>query len=126
MKTLALLVISVFLTMELTGQGWVRQNPIAQFSRLNDVDFDGLHGLTVGNDGVVFATHDGGNTWTYHKTPDADENLKTAFVLPGTNGQTMFAGGDSLLLLSLNGGDSWIINFNDIQGIFKFEVAPTG
>ena len=126
MKTISLLVMTFFLAWDLTGQGWVRQNPIAQFTRLNDVDFDGLHGLTVGNDGILFTTHDGGNTWVSRKTPDADENLKTAFVLPGTNGQTMLAGGDSLVLLSTNGGINWSITWADIQGIYKIERLPSG
>lgn len=126
MKTLAVMVATLFLASGLSGQGWVRQNPNAQFARLNDVDFDGAHGLTVGNDGVLFTTDDAGNTWVPRRTPDADENLKTAFVMPGTNGQTMLAGGDSLLLLSINGGDTWTITYDDIQGIYKIQVAPTG
>jgi len=126
MKILSLLIITMILSTGLNGQGWVRQNPAARFARLNDVDFDGLHGLTVGNDGVLFTTHDGGNTWEPQQTPDADENLHVAFVLPGSNGQIMLAGGDSLLLLSMNGGNDWYINFDDIQGIYKIEVMPNG
>jgi len=126
MKTLTVLLISFCFTWSLTGQGWVRQNPFEQFARLNDVDFDGLHGVTVGNDGVLFITDDGGNTWLLKKTPDADENLKTAFVLPGTNGDTMLAGGDSLLLISTDGGAHWNITYNDLQGIYKIELMDNG
>jgi photosystem II stability/assembly factor-like uncharacterized protein len=126
MKTSILLFTILTLSVHLQSQGWVRQNPFARLDRLNDVDFDGVHGLTVGNEGVLFTTDDGGNTWTSRKTPDADEDLKTAFIMPGTNGQTMLAGGDSLLLLSTNGGANWSINFNDIQGIYKIELLPTG
>jgi photosystem II stability/assembly factor-like uncharacterized protein len=110
----------------LLSQGWERQNPFAKLARLNDVDFDGPHGITVGSEGVLFTTHDGGNTWTPQITPDEDEELSTAFVMPGTNGQTMLAGGDSLLLLSTNGGTDWHITYDDLLDIYKIDLMPTG
>ena len=126
MKTVSFILLSLLMSGHLLSQGWERQNPFAKLARLNDVDFDGLHGLTVGSQGVIFTTDDGGNTWISRTTPDEDEELSTAFVMPGTNGQIMLAGGDSLLLLSTNGGTDWHITFDDLLDIYKIELLPTG
>src|SRR5436190_202136 len=113
---------TLFLCLLLSGilhaQGWVRQNPYGNLSQLTDVDFDGPHGLTVGLQGAILTTHDYGTTWTSRFATEEADIMTTAFVLPGSNGQIMLAGGDSLMLLSKNGGDTWSITYNDVFDVF--------
>lgn len=107
------------------SQSWIRQNPFPKLAQLYDVDFDGDYGLAVGTEGTIFTTTNGGTSWIPRTAPASATTIQTAFVVPGTNGQTMLAGGN-FLFLSKDGGETWSITFNDLHDIFKIELLPTG
>jgi photosystem II stability/assembly factor-like uncharacterized protein len=91
-----------------------------------DIDFDGSYGLAVGADEIIYTTTDGGTTWVKGHGPDSTKTLLTAFVVPGTSGQLMLAGGDDYLLLTENGGKFWKITHNYIPVNYKVQSLPGG
>ncbi len=103
------------------SQQWVRQNPFPFLSQMHDIDFDGQYGLAVGADGAIFTTINGGRTWKLEKAPPQAKTLTTAYVLPGTSGQIMMAGGDDLLLITKDGGKYWYITHDYIPNLYKIQ-----
>ena len=125
MKILTSFLFTLLLSSVLFGQSWIRQNPFPKLAQLYDVKFDGDYGLAVGAEGTIFTTTNGGTAWIPRVAPDTADILQCALVVPGTNGQVMLAGGN-LLLRSIDGGETWSINYLMIDGVFKVEVLPSG
>ncbi len=116
-------VLTFFLLSTLSiAQTWVRQNPFADLSQLHDIDFDGKYGVAVGDDATLFTTSNGGTNWIKRKSIPATTFLTAAKVVPGTNGQMILAGGDSLVVLSRDGGNTWITSHNELPYAYKFQV----
>ncbi|HJW31616.1 MAG TPA: YCF48-related protein, partial [Saprospiraceae bacterium] len=125
MKTF-LFILSLSLSLSTThSQTWTRQNPFPKLSQLYDVNFDGDIGLAVGSEGVIFTTTDGGLTWISRTAPPSATDITTAFVIPGTNGQTMLCGGN-YLFISKDGGVTWSVTNNDLRNLFKIDQLPDG
>ncbi|MEO5907405.1 MAG: YCF48-related protein [Saprospiraceae bacterium] len=95
------------LTSSSYSQEWVRQNPFAKLSQMYDIHFDGRYGLAVGADSTIFTTTNYGSTWVSRKASIYARTIESAFVVPGTMGQVMLAGGDSILMMTENGGVLW-------------------
>jgi photosystem II stability/assembly factor-like uncharacterized protein len=106
------------------AQEWVRQNPFANLSLMYDVDFDGRYGLAVGADATIFTTTDRGITWVPRKASPFARTIESAKVVPGTMGQVMMAGGDSILMLTENGGELWKTSYVEVPNIYKIQVLP--
>lgn len=124
MKILITLLTILFLSSHLTSQEWVRQNPFANLSQMYDIDFDGKHGLAVGADATIFTTHDAGVTWIQRKPSDLARTIESALVAKGTMGQLMLAGGDSIIMVSRNGGETWKTSYVEIPNIYKIQELP--
>ena len=106
------------------AQEWVRQNPFGNLSQMYDIDFDGKYGIAVGADATIFTTNNFGATWTQQKPSLLARTIETAFVMPGTFGQLMLAGGDSVIMLSEDGGITWKVSYVEIPNIYKIQVLP--
>jgi photosystem II stability/assembly factor-like uncharacterized protein len=121
-----IILFSLFLcTTFLTAQSWVRQNPWPVLAQMQDISFDGDHGLAVGTDSTIFTTTNSGISWIPRDAPLGTTFLWAAHVVPGTNGQKMLAGGDNLYL-SEDGGETWVISYDDIDSVFKVQSLPGG
>ncbi|MEP6645671.1 MAG: YCF48-related protein [Saprospiraceae bacterium] len=105
---------------------WVRQNPFPFLSQMYDIDFDGKYGLAVGADAAIFTTTNGGKTWIQNKATDSTRVLTTAYVVPGTGGQEMLAGGNNNLIITDNGGKLWKTSHNYIPNVYKIESLTDG
>jgi len=119
--TSALLLI---LTTLATAQTWVRQNPFGTLSQMYDIDFDGKYGLAVGADATIFRTVDGGLTWDRQTPSPLARDIESAKVVPGTMGQVMIAGGDSIVMVTHNGGLLWKTSYVEIPNVYKIQVLP--
>ncbi|MDQ3016009.1 MAG: YCF48-related protein [Bacteroidota bacterium] len=126
MKLLTATLTLIFLTTFGHSQTWVRQNPFVNLSQLNDIDFDGKYGVAVGEDAALFTTNNGGVNWIPRKPVSTATFLTAAFVVPGTMGQIMMAGGDSLVMISRNGGETWNTTHNELPYVYKFQKLPDG
>lgn len=106
------------------SQEWVRQNPFAHLSLLHDVDFDGKYGIAVGEDATIFTTTNNGVNWIQRKASPYARAVESAKVVPGTMGQIMMAAGDSIMMLTENGGEFWKTSYVEVPNIFKIQVLP--
>lgn len=66
MKKIAIVLILMVISATSYGQdGWVWQNPLPQGNALEGVYFtDASNGWSVGDNGTIMHTTDGGNNWT--------------------------------------------------------------
>ena len=126
MKILTSTFTFLFLTTLVMAQEWVRQNPFAHLSQMHDIDFDGKYGVAVGDDARLFTTNNGGTNWIERKSVPTTTFLTAAKVVPGTSGQMILAGGDSLVVLSRDGGNTWITSHNELPNAYKFQVLEDG
>lgn len=108
------------------AQSWVRQNPFAKISQLRDIHFDGKHGLAVGDDAAIYTTSNSGTMWIPRTAVPGATTLSAAFVVPGTMGKLMFAGGDSILMISETGGEVWKTSYVDFPNVYKIQLLPDG
>jgi photosystem II stability/assembly factor-like uncharacterized protein len=116
----------LYLTIDLTSQSWVRQNPFPQLAQFEDIDFDGVYGMVVGDQNTVFTTTNGGINWMPRKIPPTGLWYQAALVVPGTSGQLLFAGGYDLIV-SRDGGQTWSRAYNGQLGvIYKIQALPNG
>ena len=126
MKPLFTLLVLLFLTIDLDSQSWVRQNPFPQLAQMEDIDFDGVYGLAVGDQNTLFTTTNGGINWIPRKIPSTGLWYQAALVVPGTSGQLLFAGGYDLIV-SRDGGQTWDKAYDDpLQVIYKIQALPNG
>ncbi len=93
------------------GTTWTNQtpgpSPTYPYNLLHDVFFkDANHGWTVGDNGTIYSTSDGGASWI--KAPSVTAiNLKTVFFATTMDG---WAGGDfASVLKTTDGGASWTV-----------------
>jgi photosystem II stability/assembly factor-like uncharacterized protein len=125
MKAISSFFVLVFLIQSLSGQSWIRQNPFPTLAEMQDVHFDGLHGLAVGTESTLLTTSNGGQNWIPRKAPFEGSLFQTALVVPGTNGQLMFAGGYQLIV-SRDGGKTWSQTTASTQLVYKIQALPDG
>ena len=124
MKLAVNLLLLLTLTYAASAQSWVRQNPFATLSQMYDVDFDGKYGLAVGADAVIYTTTNGGLNWIQQQPSPYARTIESAKVVPGTNGQVMMAGGDSILMVTHDGGKLWKTSYVEVPNIYKIQVLP--
>jgi photosystem II stability/assembly factor-like uncharacterized protein len=124
MKSTFIYLTLLFYTTLLNAQTWVRQNPFSTLSQMYDVDFDGKYGLAVGADRTMFRTVNGGITWDRQTPSPLARDIESAKVVPGTMGQVMIAGGDSILMVTHNGGALWKTSYVEIPNVYKIQVLP--
>jgi len=87
-------------------RAWVVESNIgsSEYKYINDTTFiDARNGWAVGNGGVIYVTHDGGQTWSFELSGTTDNLQRIMF----TDAQHGFAVGGQTLLLSTDGGQSW-------------------
>ena len=119
--TFLLLVLISFLGF---SQTWVRQNPYAELSQMHSIDFEGKYGIAVGADAKIFTTINSGAAWVQRTPTTTARVLEAAMVVPGTMGQMMLAGGDSILILTRDGGETWSTVYVEIPNIYKIQMLP--
>jgi len=125
MKSLLTLLVFFLILSILNSQTWVRQNPFPTLSVIQDIHFDGLHGIAVGSESTILTTTNGGVSWIPRQAPQAGSFFQAALVVPGTNGQLMLAGGYQLMV-SNNGGVSWNYTTAPTQLVYKIQYLPDG
>jgi len=126
MKPIFTIVVLLCLIIDLNSQSWVRQNPSPQLTQFEDIDFDGLYGIVVGDQNTIFTTTNGGVNWIPRKIPPTGLWYQAALVVPGTSGQLLFAGGYDLIV-SRDGGQSWNKAYNGQLGvIYKIQALSNG
>ncbi len=125
MKLITTLLALFSLTTLLPGQTWIRQNPFPKLAELQDIDFDNVHGIAVGNESTILTTSNGGLNWIPRKAPFEGSLFLTALVVPGTNGQLMFAGGYQLIV-SRDGGKTWNYTSASTQLVYKIQALTDG
>lgn len=88
------------------AQNWTWQNPQPQGSNLNEVCFPNANiGYTVGLDGTILKTTDGGNSWTAQNTGTMNSFSSVYF----TDADTGYAvGGSPTILKTTDGGLNWM------------------
>ena len=109
----------------LSGQTWIRQNPFPKLAEFQAIDFDDLHGIAVGNESTILTTSNGGVNWIPRKAPFEESLFQTALVVPGTNGQLMFAGGYQLIV-SRDGGITWNLTSASTQLVHTIQALADG
>jgi photosystem II stability/assembly factor-like uncharacterized protein len=94
--------------MKTTDGGITWTNPPLQIAALPLFavkHIDDVRAVTVGNSGTIFATTDSGATWEGRTAPPgALRPLRSLSVV----GNTVFAAGDTVVIVSTNGGTNWI------------------
>lgn len=125
MKTPAFLLLLILSLPTLSGQSWIRQNPFPQLAVMQDLDFEGLNGIAVGNESAIFTTTNGGVNWVPRKAPQEGSLYQAALVVPGTSGQLMLAGGYDLII-SHDGGQSWDRINTGFLTVYKIQSLPNG
>ncbi len=125
MRNLVILFTIVLITQTCAAQTWIRQNPYPFLAQIMDIDFDGLHGLAVGQESTIFTTSNGGITWTPQRPPHIGVAYDAPIVVPGTAGQIMFAGGFQLIV-TRDGGHTWDIAHNSLGRVYKVQILPGG
>ncbi|MCV6020772.1 YCF48-related protein, partial [Escherichia coli] len=88
------------------GSGWIWQNPLPQGNHLNSVRFapGGRVGFSVGNDGTILWTKDGGFNWQM-----VEPLINTSFTsVYAIDEQTAIAVGTrGTIIFTENGGREW-------------------
>ena len=126
MKPLLIFFAVLSLSSGINAQSWVRQNPFPQLTQLEDIDFDGVYGLAVGDQNTILTTTNGGVNWVPRKVPQLGQWYQAALVVPGTSGQLLFAGGYDLIV-SRDGGVTWNQAYhNPLQIVYKIQALPNG
>jgi photosystem II stability/assembly factor-like uncharacterized protein len=125
MKTSITLILTLLLFWTGYTQTWIRQNPFPKLIELTDVHFDDAHGLAVGQEGVCFTTHNFGTTWAPGTLSPEGYAFDAAFVVPGTKGQVMFAGGITLMR-SMDGGATWDLSNNSPGNTYAIQTLSDG
>lgn len=125
MKLITTLLALFSLITLLSGQSWIRQNPFPKLAELQAIDFDGVHGIAVGNESTILTTSNGGVNWIPRKAPFEESLFLTALVVPGTNGQLMFAGGYQLIV-SRDGGITWNLTSASTQLVHTLQALTDG
>ena len=99
-----------------TGDGgWVWQNPLPQGNNMRSVCFaDASHGWTVGDGGTIFATSDGGTTWSAQVSSSKADLYSVAFA-DASHGWAVGASVDpntddvsGVILATSDGGAQWV------------------
>jgi photosystem II stability/assembly factor-like uncharacterized protein len=94
--------------MKTTDGGLTWTNPPLQIAALPLFavkHIDDVRAVTVGNTGTIFATTDSGATWEGRTAPPgALRPLRSLSVI----GNTVFAAGDTVVIVSTDGGTNWI------------------
>lgn len=124
MKPTATAILIFLSTTIISAQTWVRQNPFAHLSQLYDISFDGKYGLAVGADATIFTTSNFGITWVQQKPSALARTIESALVVPGTMGELMLAAGDSIIMVSKDGGDTWKVSYVEVPNLFKIQYLP--
>lgn len=125
MKLLATLIVSLHFISLSHAQSWIRQNPFPQLAVMQDIGFDGLFGIAVGDESTLFTTTNGGTTWIPRQLPQAGSLYQAALIVPGTGGQLMMAGGYDLVISS-DGGHSWHQVNASADLVYKIQALPDG
>jgi photosystem II stability/assembly factor-like uncharacterized protein len=86
---------------------------------------DPSHGWVVGGGGQIFATTDGGATWTSQASGTASDLFAVSFI-PGTQtGWAVGAGGT--ILMTVDGGADWVPQpaptAADLYGVYAFQAG---
>ena len=104
------------------GKSWVtRQRGEPSLFGLN-INSSGI-GYAVGQEGALLSTSDAGTSWTTIKTPTKDILLNVTSM----DGGVIVATGMRQLIVSVDGGDHWILNDNPafLQGWYQgLEESP--
>jgi len=86
---------------------WFWQNPLPQGNTLTGVSFtDTNYGITVGYDGTILRTMNGGSTWV-SQSSGTDNRLYGVYFYDANNGITV--GNIGTILRTTDGGDNWVI-----------------
>lgn len=125
MKLITTLLVLFSVIPILSGQTWIRQNPFPKLAEFQAIDFDDLHGIAVGNESTILTTSNGGVNWIPRKAPFEESLFQTALVVPGTNGQLMFAGGYQLIV-SRDGGITWNLTSASTQLVHTIQTLSDG
>lgn len=109
-----------------TAQNWTWQNPLPQGNNLYSVCFpDTSTGYSVGADGMILKTTNGGLSWVFQTSGTTNTLLSVYF----TDADTGYAAGtSSTLLKTTNGGMNWTpltIATSYLTSVF-FTSADTG
>src|SRR6476659_3615123 len=87
---------------------WQWQNPLPQGNALNSIKFanDKLHGWTIGSDGSILHTRNGGFTWDAQISP-ASTTLYSLYVQ--NKARAVISGAGGVILTTTNGGNKWVL-----------------
>ena len=83
---------------------------------------DSLNGCTVGDEGVILYTEDGGRQWLPADSPVSSRNFRSAFLLASENG---WAASNDALFQTDDGGKNWherAIDGSDFQRVVFTKV----
>ncbi len=125
MKFITTFLVLICLIQSLSAQSWIRQNPFPTLAEMQDIHFDGDFGIAVGTESTILTTSNGGQNWIPRKAPFEGSLFLSALVVPGTNGQQMFAGGYQLIV-SRDGGKTWNQTTASTQLVYKIQALPDG
>ena len=110
MKTKIILIL-LFVALTSYGQTLEWENPLPQGISLTSICFiDSMNGFAAGGCGVLLKTNDGGQTWQSIETNTSSTYSQIVFI--NNKGWII---GDQDLLLTADGGNTWISN-NSING----------
>src|ERR1700741_4331808 len=86
---------------------WQWQNPLPQGNALNSIKFadDKTHGWTIGSDGSILHTRNGGFTWDAQISP-ASTTLYSLYVQ--NKARAVISGAGGVILTTTNGGNKWV------------------
>ena len=111
-------------------KGWFFQNPYPTTNYLYSVDFiDEFTGISVGENGTIVRTTDGGDTWSLQISGTTNHLNAVCFIDP-ENGIAVGEGGT--ILRTTNGGETWILNttttpyLNGVSFFDEFKGAIVG
>jgi photosystem II stability/assembly factor-like uncharacterized protein len=86
---------------------WQWQNPLPQGNALNSIKFanDKRHGWTIGSDGSILHTSNGGFSWEPQMSP-ASTTLFGLYVYD--RARAVISGAGGVILTTKNGGEKWV------------------
>ena len=119
MKILLIItVISLLLNIESFAQWEIQVSPEDHLPNLNSVFlFTDSIGVAIGQNGTILKTYNGGDVWYKINSP-TNQNLHDLSFINSDEG---WAIGDSIILNTTNGGDSW--SFKKLTQPLSFEQA---